>query len=507
MLARSFLAVWFVVLVACSNEDRAAPATSTPAAQQAGRLTFSLGAIWQANADGSEIAHVVRPPDASSSFTSPTFSPDGNRMAYIASNREVWVADTDTPADPDTRIDLYTDASEPPAASDWSMEPRAVHWSPDGEWLLVTRQRCCGSGSADIILVRPDGSEQQTIVDASRLPSFPEATWSEDQLSDPKAASIVVVGGSDGLTGVAYDLNGREIGPALPFRALRYGVAVHQNPGGEGVVTTSSLGNPEPFGPVEVIDITGASRIVGGGCGATWSPDGGSVAYYDGHGIVVQPIRGSPDEAIQIVPNSDLFIPDPDTLHEGACDGFAMVWRSGATPTLKRQSFPELGAAIEYPTDWTTDAAPMPYASCVPCTVFGPSQPDYPYGIQVWKGAHQLGCQLTCYVNIRALPQGPTYSIDANGHVAFRQEFERQRPLGLAQEDGDSASYREILTVVPLDPIDGQSHEAELPALFIEAFYRYGDGAAEAQTREAMANLLTSLEIPGKGDGTEANQP
>jgi hypothetical protein len=373
------------------------------------------------------------------------------------------------------------------------MEPRAVHWSPAGDWLLVTRQRCCGSGSADIMLVRSDGSEMRTIVDASRLPSFPEATWSEDRSPAPRPASIVVVGGDDGLTGVAYDIDGNEIGAALPMRALRHGVVARQNPAGEGVLITSALGNPEPFGPIEVIDITGRSRIIGGGCGAAWAPDGGSIAYYDGYGIVVQSLYDSrPEGAVQIVPNADLFISDPDAVHEEVCAGFAMTWRSGASAMVKREPLPQLGIAIEYPAHWVTNAAPMPYATCNTCTVVGPSRAAYPYGVQLWEGTHQLGCQLTCYLNIRALAQEATHTIDANGHLAVRQEFERQRPL---DGDADRTSYREILTVVPLVPIDGLPAEAEVPAVFIDAFYRYGDPAAEAQTREALAHLIASLDL------------
>jgi len=160
-----------------------------------------------------------------------------------------------------------------------------------------------------------------------------------------------------------------------------------------------------------------------------------------------------------------------------------------------RQSFPALGVTIEYPAHWAADATAMPYATCNTCTVVGPSRADYPYGVQIWRGLHQLGCQLTCYINIRALPQEATRTIDANGHVAFQQEFERQRPLGLVNEDGDNTSYREIVTVVTLAPIDGLAPEAEVPALFIDAFYRYGDAAAEAETRDALARLVGTLAI------------
>jgi hypothetical protein len=188
-----------------------------------------------------------------------------------------------------------------------------------------------------------------------------------------------------------------------------------------------------------------------------------------------------------------LFFRPEGTDDEAPTDPGAM---RSTPPLAKRQFFPELGVAIEYPANWGTNASPMPYATCNVCTVIGPSQPDHPYGVQFWKTVHQVGCQLTCYyLTIRTLPHGSTYAIDANGHVALRQEFERQRPLGLVNEDGDNTTYREILTVVPLAPIEGLPPEAEVPALLIDAFYRYGDTIAEAQTSEALANLLASLEI------------
>jgi hypothetical protein len=169
-----------------------------------------------------------------------------------------------------------------------------------------------------------------------------------------------------------------------------------------------------------------------------------------------------------------------------------MTWRRGTPATVKREALPQLGIAIEYPAHWVTDVAPMPYATCNTCTVVGPRQADHPYGIQLYQSTHQLGCQLTCYLNIRALAQGPTYTVDAGGSTAFRQEFERQQPL---DGDPDRTSYREILTVVPLVPIDGLTAEADVPAVFIDAFYRYGDLSAEAQTREALAHLLASLDL------------
>jgi hypothetical protein len=181
-----------------------------------------------------------------------------------------------------------------------------------------------------------------------------------------------------------------------------------------------------------------------------------------------------------------------DFLTPGVPETGYDAWEQFDTRTTRREHFPELGVTIEYTADWVTNVAPMPYATCTTCTVIGPSQSDFPYGIQFFRGEHQLGCQLTCYLNIRALAQEATHTIDVNGHVGFRQEFERQRPL---DGENDRTSYREILTVLPLAPIVGLAPEAKVPALFIDGFYRYGDAPGEAQTREALARVLSNLEI------------
>ena len=153
--------------------------------------------------------------------------------------------------------------------------------------------------------------------------------------------------------------------------------------------------------------------------------------------------------------------------------------------------------SVALPTAWSFGAPSMPYATCLPCTVAGPLDATHPYGIQFWRGEHQVGCQLSCYITIRAGPlsQNVSHTINVNGRLALQQEFERQRPLGLVNEDGDNTSYREILTVVPLATVDGLPPETFVPAIFIEAFFRYCDAAAERDARAALNAVLQALVI------------
>lgn len=309
-------------------------ATSQPATQPppAGGIVFSIaGALWRVNTDGSGLRRIVGADNENRPVaTAPEFSPDGRTLAYIEGHRYVVIAG-DLGADRLAeigRIELFDKSPlTPTGASNWDIGPFAVHWSPDGALLLVTRRRISGSGYTDVMLMKPGGTEQRTFLSAEQLASsFPEATWSASHAPDPRPPSIAVVSGANGTTGKAYDLQGNRLPAVYPAQTTRIAVATHQNPGGEGVLVTSSAGSPEPFGPIEVYDITGASSIVGGGCGATWSPDGEWLSYYDGSGVAVQRIGASPDDHVYAARNAGVGL-DASRQPADACNGVAITWR------------------------------------------------------------------------------------------------------------------------------------------------------------------------------------
>ncbi|MEX2247548.1 MAG: helix-turn-helix transcriptional regulator [Dehalococcoidia bacterium] len=145
-----------------------------------------------------------------------------------------------------------------------------------------------------------------------------------------------------------------------------------------------------------------------------------------------------------------------------------------------------LGIELSYPSNWRAGAAPMPYATCITCTVLGPADVRYPHGIQIFELALDAGCRTTfCWSANRALPLGEPEAQTVAERPAFRVEFERQAPLGLVAETGDDTPYREIMT---------QIHLAGR-AIYIVGFYRQGESVDETYVRRAYDAVLSSLAL------------
>lgn len=355
MFWRPFGAVLIAISLAgasaCSNDTQPPPtntpapapdsepsthltATSQPATQPPpGGIVFAIGgSLWRVDTDGSGLRRLAGAsgaplPDA----TAPEFSPDGRLLAYVEAHHSIVVVGdfVNQHTVEVYRTDLYVkNPLTPTGADNNDIGPFAVHWSPDGSLLLVTRRRTGGSGYIDVMLMKPDGTERRTVLDAQHLASsFPEATWSASHAPNPQPPAIAVVSGVHGTSGEAYDLQGKRLGAAYPSNTMRIAVAMHQNPAADSFLVASSIGSPEPFGPIEVYDITGASRIVGGGCGAAWSPDGMWLSYYDGYGIAVQRLdAASPDDHVYVARNAGVGL-DASRQPANACDGVAITWR------------------------------------------------------------------------------------------------------------------------------------------------------------------------------------
>ncbi|HEX5480216.1 MAG TPA: hypothetical protein VFY79_10905, partial [Dehalococcoidia bacterium] len=168
---------------------------------------------------------------------------------------------------------------------------------------------------------------------------------------------------------------------------------------------------------------------------------------------------------------------------------------SALTHTL---SLPSLGLSLRYPADWTDHPAGHLYYSCVGCTILGPPSAEHPYGVQIFDEPLSFGCGASCYVGNDTIGVGggcvgcgsgslPASTLTIAGIDAQQIEFERQVPLGIAAETGDYTPSREIWTLLPWH---GR-------AVFITAFYREGDTAAEQETRAAYNAILATVAATG----------
>ena len=486
-------AVLALAIAACGGGESAPTATSSPTATvtfaatpppstqpAAETLAFSIaGSIYTVRPDGTDLRQLLVAGDER--YAAPALSPDGQRLAYTVDRKRVVITDASDVASVLSDIDLFVDRTPPtPIASNLSMGPIAVHWSPDGEMLLVTRQRLGGSGVSDVVVMNVSGTDLRIVLTSGL---FIEATWNRFQQSSENTQSlgiIVVALGDAGLTATIYDLDGEPVGTGLPVAAIRPAAASHQRPGTESVLVTSTLGSPTPFKIIEIEDADG-SRVVAEGCGATWSPDGTRIAFYDGIGIVIKNPDITADETGLIVTNADLGLAEEGELREDLCKGLGISW-VGGTNVYRAD---HIGLEFAYPAAWIEGAADSPVRPCSECLVFGPAQAAQPYGIRWFFRQYPEGCPSpSCVMGNGRRQLDEPHTFDVDGREASQIDVMAGLPLGLREEMGGFFEYREVWTAIRLE---------DESATFFVAFYRDGDTSAELETLAAYDALLASL--------------
>jgi dipeptidyl aminopeptidase/acylaminoacyl peptidase len=223
------------------------PAFSPDGTRVAYMATNGVGQldVYVANADGSD-AHVVsQVPFSGPNKFPPVWSPEGDRLVYQASDGGVWVVAADG-------------SSQERIAEGWS-----TAWSPDGRWIAF---RSDGSGDARLQVIHPDGSGVHTLTTGDpNTDAFATIRWTPD--------STRVVFHRDGVWTVDLDGN-----------------LVHLSPDG-GYPTVSPDGRWVAFFK-EIVEGTEELRLVElatgeistlsstGGCLAVWAPDSTAVVTY-----------------------------------------------------------------------------------------------------------------------------------------------------------------------------------------------------------------------------------
>jgi hypothetical protein len=230
--------------------------------------------------------------------------------------------------------------------------------------------------------------------------------------------------------------------------------------------------------------------ITAGGCGATWSPGGARIAFYDGFGIAIKDVEAPPGAQELIVPNERLGItPETHTVvgPEGhitaVCAGLGISWWSPTKTYLDE----ELGVEIEYPATWAEGAPDAPFRPCTTCVIFGPPHAAHPYGVRLLTAPWMEGCLPGCYIigSIGRAQESPEETLSIDGRPASRVEIRVTVPLGLASDTGDHTPYHETYTRLRVG-----DH-----AFVLIAFWRDGDGAAEQEMLAAYETLLRSLRL------------
>jgi TolB protein len=135
------------------------------------KLAFAAeDAIWVMDADGSDLVRLVGPGDtAGRAFMSPTWSPDGGRIACTAFRdgaRDIWVMD----ADGNNRRRLVWTPRRFELEVDWSPVGRRIAFSSDGYFPAVYVMNVNGSNLRKLTLERGfEAMEPDWSPDARRI--------------------------------------------------------------------------------------------------------------------------------------------------------------------------------------------------------------------------------------------------------------------------------------------------------------------------------------------------
>lgn len=234
------------------------------------RVAGGLGQIFRLSIN--RPTKVTRVTHSTAWATSPTWSPDGKRVAY----RE-W--------SPKTREGgIYiarADGSNPVRIREYAADPV---WSPDGRWLAVANMSPRGIGILDVEkALSGDRSAYKQVTSVSSLVPEEWATWSPD--GKRLAFTSQRTGDSDVWV---VDVNGRNL-RNLTRNPNALDDSPSWSPGGNWIAFGSSRDSASQAenaitGDIYVMDLNGRivkrlTRAPRGSYGPEWSPDGELIAF------------------------------------------------------------------------------------------------------------------------------------------------------------------------------------------------------------------------------------
>ncbi len=271
-----------LVATACEGAeapDGATPTASPPAAKAVVLAFAAGGSIYGIDATG-QVRQLLAGDRAENWLSSPSFSPDGDRLAYTC-GFDICVADGDGR---NARVlARVADLSTPPGggASNPSMGAQSVAWSPDGEFLAYTLARIGGGGALDLWVMRADGSDRRMLYEGGSV--FYRPAWLD--------ADRIAVAEGDMLT-YYRRAGGSEEALALPPEAAPFAQVAIPGPEGRWLVGAVTREEPVLYG-------TGAGmETIAAGVSPALSPDGRWAAYFRGDAVYVVSTAGGEERRL-----------------------------------------------------------------------------------------------------------------------------------------------------------------------------------------------------------------
>ncbi len=361
---------------------RQIPALPPTADGPNGLLAYASGGdIYVGNAVTGKTTAIVTGPDVDSS---PMFSPDGSRIAFIRG--DPWREDASI-------IVVGVDGSDERVAMPAGSQRRFIFtWTPNGASLLVNHdsepRSLTGYYAGELSLVDPSGEAEPRLI-TPPLPRGPGGPYIVPghvaQMFRPPNGDLILSSRNGGASISLWDADLVERGQLIPegmesFKHKLFGPwALSWSPDGSMISFGMGWGDrgPTEYGTF-VMQANGTDvRLLGGG--GPWSPDGSMIAFHrgcpdsgrQGGVIVVVDVASGAERVLEATAVQTKFEGNPSLMPPGDTDGcldgrdyegwswspdgrsIVMLERLGTRPLVIDV---ESGEATELP--WEADSPP-----------------------------------------------------------------------------------------------------------------------------------------------------